>query len=52
MIFNSQQIVLYCLDLHTQNPVLREVDLELSIKIGSDKIDMLKQGRNTFKEAS
>ena len=30
MRFNSQQIVSYCLGLRTQNPELREVDLELS----------------------
>ena len=42
----------YCLGLCTQNPGLREVDLELSPKRGSDKINMLKEGRNTQKEAS
>ena len=36
--FNSQQIVSYCLGLRTQNPGLREVDLEPSPKRGSDKI--------------
>ena len=40
---NSQQIVSYCLGLRTQNPRLREVDLEPSPKRGSDKIKMLKQ---------
>ena len=40
--FNSEQILLYCLGLHTQNPGLREVDLEPSPKRGSDKINMLK----------
>ena len=40
--FNSIQIVSYCLGLRTQNPVLREVDLEPSLKRGSDKINMLK----------
>ena len=50
MRFNSQQIVLYCLGLHTQNPGLREVDLELSPKRGSDKINMLKQGRKIAEE--
>ena len=49
---NSQQIVLYCLGPHTQNPGLREVDLEPSPKRGSDKVNMLKQGRNTQKKAS
>ena len=42
MRFNSQQIALYCLGLRTQNPGLREVDLEPSPKRGSDKINMLK----------
>ena len=49
---NFQQIVLYCLGLHTQKPGLRQVDLEPSPKGGSDKINMLKQGRNTQKKAS
>ena len=49
---SSQQIVLYCLGLRTQNPGLREVDLEPSPKGGSDKIKMLKQGKNTQKKAS
>ena len=47
---NLQQIVSYCLDLHTQTPGLREVDLEPSTKRGSDKISMQKQGRNTQKK--
>ena len=42
---NFQQIVLYCLGLHTQNLGLREVDLEPSPKRGSDKINMQTQGR-------
>ena len=42
MRFNFQQIISYCLGLHTQNPGLREVDLESSPKRGSDKINMLK----------
>ena len=50
MRFNFQQIVLYCLGLHTQNPVLRQVDLEPSPKRGSDKINMVKQGRKTAEE--
>ena len=49
---NSQQIVSYCLGLRTQNPGLREVDLEPSLKRGSDKINMQKQRRNTQKKAS
>ena len=40
--FNSHEIVLYCLGLRTENPGLREVDLEPSPKRGSDKINMLK----------
>ena len=40
--FNSQQIVSYCLGLGKQNPELRELDLELSPKRGSDKINVLK----------
>ena len=48
---NSQQIALYYLGLHTQNPGLREVDLEPSPRRGSDKINMLKQGRNIPKES-
>ena len=40
--FSSQQIVSYCLGLHTQNPGLRQVDLEPSSKRGIDKINMLK----------
>ena len=52
MRFNSLQIVSHCFGLHTQNPGLREVDLERSLKRGSDKINILKQGRNTQMEAS
>ena len=47
-----QQIVLYCLDLCTQNTRLWELDLESSHNRGTDKINMLKQGRNTQKKAS
>ena len=50
MRFNFQQIVLYCFGLRIQNPGLREVDLEPSPKRGSDKINMLKQGRKTAQE--
>ena len=50
MRFNSQQIVSYCLGLHTHNPGLREVDLEPSPKRVSDRIDMLKYGRKTVEE--
>ena len=49
---NSQEIVQYSLGLCTQNPGLREVDLEHSPKKGSDKINMLKEVRNTQKKAS
>ena len=49
---NCQQIVWYCLGLPTQNPGLREVDLEPSPKRDSDKIKMLKQRRNTQQKAS
>ena len=40
--FSCQQIVSYCLGLHTQNPGLRQVDMEPSSKRDSDKINMLK----------
>ena len=50
MRFNSQQIILYCLDLPAQKPRLREVDLEPSLKRASDKINMLKWGRKTPEE--
>ena len=50
MRFKFQQIVSYCLGLRTQNPGLREVDLEPSPERGSDKINMLKQGRKTAEE--
>ena len=49
---SSQRIVSYCLDLPTQNLGLREVDLEPSLERGSDKINMLKQGRHTQNKAS
>ena len=49
---NFQQIVSYCLGLRTQNPGLREVDLEPSPERGSDKINMQKQGRITQNKAS
>ena len=47
---SSKQIVLYCLGLRTHNPGLREVDLEPSPKRGSDKINMLRQGKNITTE--
>ena len=39
---NFHEIVSYCLDVCTQNPGLREVDLEPSPKRCSNKIKMLK----------
>ena len=48
---NSQQIVSYCLGLHTQNPGLREVDLELSPNRGSDKINRLRPRRKNTAES-
>ena len=50
MRFNFQQILWYCQGLHTQNAGLTEVDLEPSPERGSDKINMLKQGRKTAEE--
>ena len=50
MRFNSQQIISYCLGWRTQNPGLKEVDLEPSPSRGSDKINMLKWGRKTAEE--
>ena len=44
---NFQQIVLYCLGLHTQNPGLREVDLEPNPKRISDKINMQKHPKES-----
>ena len=47
---NSQQIVLYCLGLHTQNPELREADLQHNPKRGSGNINRLRTTRkNTTK---
>ena len=40
MRFNFQQMVLYSLGLPTQNPELREVDMEPSPNRASDKINM------------
>ena len=37
---NFQQIVLYCLVLHTQKPRLREVHMESNPKRGGDKINI------------
>ena len=50
MRINSQQITLYCPGLYTQNPGLREVDLESSPKSGSDKMSMLRKGWKTGAE--
>ena len=46
----SHQIASYCLGLHPQNPVLREVDLEPSHKRGSDKISRLRSRRKNTTE--
>ena len=51
MRFKSQQIIWYCVGLCTQNPGLREVDLESSPKRGSDNINMLKKGKKTAEES-
>ena len=42
---------MYCLGLHIQKPGLREVDLELCPKRGSDKINMQKQRKKHPKES-
>ena len=47
---NSQQIALYCVGLITQNPRLREEDLEPSPKRGSDKINSLSPRRKNTTE--
>ena len=47
---NIQQILSYCLGLRTQNPRLREVDLEPSRKRGSDKINSLRPRRKNTAE--
>ena len=52
MRLNFQQIVSHYLGLHTQNPGLREVDMEPSPKRGGDKMNMEKQGRKSQKKAS
>ena len=50
---STNRIVLaYCLGLPTQNLGVRELDLKPSHKKNSDKINMLKQGRNTPKNTS
>ena len=49
---NLSQIISPCLGLQTHNPGLKEVDLEPSPNRGSDKINMLQQGRNTQEKAS
>ena len=45
-------IYTYTFNLHTQNPQLREIDLEPSPKRAGDNINMQKQGRNIQKKAS
>ena len=47
---SSQQIKSYCLGPPTQNPGLREVDLEPSLKRGSDKINRLRPRRKNTTE--
>ena len=47
---NYQQIILYCLGLCTENPGLREVDLEPCQKSDSDKINKLKPIRKNSTE--
>ena len=47
---NSQQIISYCIDLHTQNPGLREVDFEPSTKWDSDQMNRLKSRRKNTTE--
>ena len=42
----SQQIAWFCLGLRTQNPVLKEVDLEPTPKRRSNKINRLRPRRN------
>ena len=46
----QEQVVSYCLGLCTQNPGLREVDLEPSPKRGSDKINRLRPRRKNTTE--
>ena len=50
MRFNSQQIESACIGLCTQNPGLKEEEFETNPQRGSDKINMLKQGRKTAEE--
>ena len=50
MRLNSKQIVSYCLGLCTQNPGLREADLEHSPERGSDKINIWSSRSLYFKE--
>ena len=49
---NFQQIVLYCLGLCSQNPGLKEDDLEPSPERGHGKINMQKQGRKKHSKES
>ena len=50
MRMNSQEITLYYLGLRRQNPGLREIHLEPRTKKGSDKFNMVKEGRKTAAE--
>ena len=47
---NFQHFVSYYLGLHIQNPGLKEVDLHPSPEKGSNKTNMMKQGRDTQKK--
>ena len=47
-ISNYQQMVLYCLGLRTQNPGLREVDLQSRPRRGTDKVNMLQPRRKNI----
>ena len=51
MRLNFKQIIQYCLGLNTENSGLKEVNLEPSPKRGSDKINKLKQRRQTPEES-
>ena len=48
----NTKLISYCLGLCTQNPGLREVDLEPSPKRGSDKINRLRPKRKKKQEIS
>ena len=50
MRFTFQQIISHSLGLGKHNQGLRETDMGLSPKRGSNKINMLKKGRKTSEE--